>query len=261
MKLFVIKIGGNVIDREAALEAFLADFSKVDGACILVHGGGAVATRLGEKLGLTPHYHNGRRITDRETLEVVTMVYGGLVNKQIVARLQSLGVNAIGLTGADGNLLPATRRSPVPVDFGFVGDVKTETVNVELLNSLISQRMVPVLAPLTHDKGTMLNTNADTIAASVAITLSGRFDVRLVYCFEKRGVLSDVNNPASVIQNINSERYRQLLSEGVLHDGILPKLENAFDAISRGVKEVLIGDAADLLTNTGAETTGTLITR
>jgi len=261
MKLFVIKIGGNVIDREAALEAFLADFSKVDGACILVHGGGAVATRLGEKLGLTPHYHNGRRITDRETLEVVTMVYGGLVNKQIVARLQSLGVNAIGLTGADGNLLPATRRSPVPVDFGFVGDVKTETVNVELLNSLISQRMVPVLAPLTHDKGTMLNTNADTIAASVAIALSGRFDVRLVYCFEKRGVLSDVNNPASVIQNINSERYRQLLSDGVLHDGILPKLENAFDAISRGVKEVLIGDAADLLTNTGAETTGTLITR
>ena len=189
------------------------------------------------------------------------MVYGGLINKQMTARLQALGVNAIGLTGADGNLLPATRRNPVPVDFGYVGDVKTGAVNVRLLQSLLEQQAVPVLAPLTHSEGTMLNTNADTIAASVAIALSTLYEVRLVYCFEKTGVLADVNNPNSVIRNINTQRYRELLEAGALHDGILPKLENAFDAISKGVQEVLIGDAKDLITNTGPVTTGTLITR
>ena len=261
MKLFVIKIGGNVLDNAQALGKFLDDFAAVDGARILVHGGGAIATRIGEKLGLTPHYHNGRRITDAETLDLVTMVYGGLVNKQLVARLQTLGVNAIGLTGADGDLLPATKRKAAPVDFGFVGDVRMEAVNVPLLNALLSLKAVPVLAPLTHGEGSMLNTNADTIAASVAIALSKTFDVRLVYCFEKTGVLEDVNRPDSVIHSMNMARYRKLLEAGALHDGILPKLENAFDAISKGVSEVLIGDAADLRTNTGAVTTGTLITR
>ncbi|MFM7328700.1 MAG: acetylglutamate kinase [Bacteroidota bacterium] len=261
MKLFVIKIGGNVLDNPAALERFLSDFAAIDGARILIHGGGAIATRIGEKLGLKPQYHNGRRITDTETLDLVTMVYGGLVNKQLVARLQALGVNAIGLTGADGNLFPATKRKPEPVNFGFVGDVRTDAVNVQLLGTLLSGSAVPVLAPLTHEAGTMLNTNADTIAASVAIALSNSYDVRLVYCFEKTGVLEDVSKPDSVIRSMTKARYQQLLTAGALHDGILPKLENAFDAISKGVKEVLIGDAADLRTNTGAVTTGTLITQ
>ena len=261
MKLFIIKIGGNVLDNPQALEGFLTNFAALDGARILIHGGGAIASRIGEKLGLKPQYHNGRRITDTETLDLVTMVYGGLVNKQLVARLQALGVNAIGLTGADGNLLPATKRSPIPVDFGAVGDVQAGSVNTRLLQSLLSVSAVPVLAPLTHEAGSMLNTNADTIAASVAIALSGSFEVRLVYCFEKTGVLEDVDRPDSVIRAMNVARYQQLLKAGALHDGILPKLENAFDALSKGVHEVLIGDAADLMNNTGPVTVGTLITR
>ncbi len=203
---------------------------------------------------------NGRRITDAETLDLVTMVYGGLINKKIIARLQQLGSNAMGVTGADGNLLSATKRKPGTVDYGFVGDLTPASVNHELLNLLLNNRIIPVFAPLTHADGTMLNTNADTIASTVAVAMSKHFNVRLMYCFEKAGVLEDVNNPESVIKKINQEKYASLLKAGVLHDGILPKLENAFDAIRAGVREVLIGDADHLEKNTSAETTGTLIT-
>lgn len=259
-RLFVIKIGGNVIDRESYLQDFLIQFSKIQGKKILVHGGGSIATRIGDGLGIQSKYHQGRRITDKETLDLVTMVYGGLVNKQIVAQLQPLGVNAIGLTGADGNVIRAAKRPATEIDFGLVGDLNNDSVNRTFLFSLLEQDLVPVLAPLTHGSGTILNTNADTIAQAVAVALSGRHDVRLIYCFDKRGVLRDVNQPDSVITKLDGNEYKKLLFEGVLHDGILPKLENAFEAIGQGVKEVLIGDAENLLKNTTSDTLGTLVT-
>jgi acetylglutamate kinase len=259
-RLFVIKIGGNVIDRIEALDIFLTRFSKIQEPKILIHGGGAIATRIGEKLQIKSNYVNGRRITDAETLDLVTMVYGGLINKKIVARLQQLGSNAMGVTGADGNLLNATKRKPGTVDYGFVGDLTNESVNQEFLCLLLNNNIIPVFAPLTHTDGTMLNTNADTIASTIAVAMSNHFNVRLIYCFEKAGVLEDVNDPTSVITKLDQKKYANLLNAGVLHDGILPKLENAFEAIRSGVKEVLIGDAEHLEKNTSAETTGTLIT-
>lgn len=259
-RLFVIKIGGNVIDRQESLQDFLKQFSKIQGKKILIHGGGSIASRIGDALGIPSHYHKGRRITDKETLDLVTMVYGGLVNKQMVAQLQQLGVNAIGLTGADGNIIRATKRPANEIDFGFVGDLNEDSVNRTLLFSLLEQEVVPVLAPLTHGNGTILNTNADTIAQAVAVALSGRHDVRLIYCFDKTGVLRDVNQSDSVITKLNNLEYQNLLAAGALHDGILPKLENAFEAIGQGVREVLIGDAENLLKNTTSDTIGTLIT-
>jgi acetylglutamate kinase len=234
----------------------------------LIHGGGKIATKIGEQLGIESKYINGRRITDEATIDLVTMVYGGLVNKKIIAQLQSLNCNAIGLTGADGNLIPAAKRpvqySPsgdgTGIDYGFAGDVKTESINAELLNGLLQQNITPVIAPLTHDgKGQILNTNADTIASSLAIALSALYDVRLVYCFEKKGILTDVNDDDSVIDLITKDRYRQLLDEKKLFDGIIPKIDNAFAAIANGVKEVLIGHADDLLQNLTETTKGTLI--
>jgi acetylglutamate kinase len=260
-KLFVIKIGGNVIDSEEALQSFLKDFAAVEGKKILVHGGGKIATRIGDKLGIQSNYINGRRITDDATIDVVTMVYGGLVNKKIVAQLQALKANAIGLTGADGNIIPAVKRPVKEVDFGWVGDVQSSQLKVESLNVLLQGGFVPVFAPLTHDEqGHILNTNADTIASSLAVALSSYYDVRLIYCFEKKGVLENVEDEHSVITLINKEKYNQLIAEQKLFAGIIPKIDNAFDAIKAGVKEVLIGDARDLLTNVGANTTGTLIT-
>lgn len=258
--VYVIKIGGNVLDNPAALSSFLADFSSIQHPKILVHGGGKIATGIGEKLGIVPQYLNGRRITDAQTLDVVTMVYGGLVNKQVVAQLQHLGCNALGLTGADGNIIHAKKRPVKEVDYGFVGDIKPHDVHVELLDLLLSKDIVPVFAPLTHADGNMLNTNADTIASVLAIALGARHDVRLIYCFEKKGILMDVNDPSSVIRHLPRPAYEQLLPTGVFFEGILPKLENAFSAIGQGVKEVLIGDAKDIVKNTGSETEGTLIT-
>lgn len=260
-KLFVIKIGGNVLDDSSFLSSFLADFASIKGNRILVHGGGKIATRLGDRLGIKSRYTQGRRITDAETLDLVTMVYGGLVNKQLVARLQQLKCNALGVTGADGNLIRAVRRPVKNVDFGFVGDVDPQDVNRSLLQTLLMQKTVPVFAALTHAEGTILNTNADTIASTLAIAMSALYDVRLIYCFEKKGVLMDVNHGESIIPHLRESRYRQLLSEHVLADGILPKLENAFASIHQGVHEVLIGDARDLIPNTGVKTVGTLITR
>ncbi|MEE6187191.1 acetylglutamate kinase [Niabella sp. A18] len=265
--LFVIKIGGNVIDNETALAAFLKDFAAVNAPKILVHGGGKIATKIGEQLGIESKYINGRRITDDNTIDVVTMVYGGLVNKKIVAQLQALRTNAIGLTGADANIIPATKR-PVkiindsPVDFGWVGDIDVQQLQADNLKHLLEKGFTPVFAPLTHDEqGHILNTNADTIASAIAVSLSQFYKVRLIYCFEKKGVLEDVNDDNSVIRNINKEKYQQLLNENKLFEGILPKIDNAFAAIDAGVSEVLIGDAKDLIKNTTTSTEGTLITQ
>lgn len=259
-KLFIIKIGGNVLDNAEALHSFLFDFASIKERKILVHGGGKIATRLGDQLGIESKYINGRRITDAATLDLVTMVYGGLVNKQIVAQLQELNCNAWGGTGADGNMIKATKRPVRDIDYGFVGDVTAEGVNRELLSVLLNQGVTPVFAPLTHADGRMLNTNADTIASVLAVSLSVNFDIRLIYCFEKKGVLRDINQLESVIHHLPKPLYKELLSQKIFADGILPKLENAYAAIDAGVKEVLIGEASDLVKNTGIKTEGTLIT-
>lgn len=259
-KLFIIKIGGNVLDKQEALNKFLDDFASINHSKILIHGGGKIATKLGEQLGIESRYVNGRRITDEATLDLVTMVYGGLVNKQLVAKLQDKGCNAIGLTGADGNAIKAIKRPVKDIDYGFVGDIKSEDVKVSLIDTLLKEETVPVFAPLTHTKGVMLNTNADTIASALAVALSSEYDVRLIYCFEKKGVLMDVNNDDSVITHLPERRYQELLTQHVLADGILPKLENAFASIHQGVREVLIGDANDLTRNITDKTAGTLIT-
>lgn len=259
-KLFIIKIGGNVLDNPDSLEKFLSDFSSIKEPKILIHGGGKIATKIGNELGIESNYINGRRITDAPTLDLVTMVYGGLVNKQIVASLQKIGCNALGLTGADGNMIKAAKRPVKEVDYGFVGDINQDSVNTSLLYFLLKQNTVPVFAPLTHSDGKMLNTNADTIASVLAVAMSKHFDVRLIFCFEKKGVLKDVNDLSSVINHLPKKMYEDLLGKKAFVEGILPKLENAFAAIHAGVKEVLIGEAGDLVKNTGKETEGTLIT-
>lgn len=260
-KLLVIKIGGNVVDDDLALASFLTDFAAIQTPKILIHGGGKVATKLGEQLGIPSTYVKGRRLTDAPTRDLVTMVYGGLINKQIVARLQQLHCNALGVTGADGNLIKAVRRPVRDVDYGFVGDITPERVNSALLYFLLKQNVIPVFAPLTHADGSMLNTNADTIASVLAIALSKHFDVRLIFCFEKKGVYRDVADEQSVIRHLDMPLYEHLLRQGSFADGILPKLENAFAAIQKGVKEVLIGDAVNLIKNTGPDTEGTLLVR
>lgn len=260
-QVFVIKIGGSVIDDPNALERFLADFAAIGGRKILVHGGGKIATRIGDQLGIVSNYTDGRRITDDATIDLVTMVYGGLVNKKIVASLQSIHCNALGITGADGNLLPADKRAVKTIDFGWVGDVRDADIPVDRWQQLLDNQFIPVLAPLTHDgAGHILNTNADTMAASIAVALSKKYRVRLLYCFEKKGVLESVADDNSVIPSINREQYTQLKATQKLFAGILPKIDNAFAAIEAGVAEVLIGHADDLLQNTGPTTTGTLIT-
>jgi acetylglutamate kinase len=261
-KLFVIKIGGNVIDDESSLQSFLKFFSEIKAAKILVHGGGKIATKIGDKLGIQSNYINGRRITDEATIDLVTMVYGGLVNKKVVAKLQALNCNAIGLTGADANIIPAIKR-PITkegIDFGFVGDINNGQLAMDNLQLFLKLGLTPIFAPLTHDgNGQMLNTNADTIASALATGLSKNYDVRLIYCFEKKGVLENVDDENSVINLITKEKYQQLLQEKKLFDGILPKIDNAFVAIDSGVKEVLIGDAKDLIQNTTDKVNGTLI--
>ena len=241
-KLTIIKVGGKIVEEEATLRKLLQDFSALEGYKILVHGGGRSATKIASQLGIESQMVEGRRITDAETLKVVTMVYGGLVNKNIVAGLQSLNVNALGLTGADMNLIRSEKRPVTTVDYGSVGDVKE--VNATLLVSLIKQGIVPVLAPLTHDKeGNMLNTNADTIAGETAKALATSFDVTLVYCFEKKGVLRDENDDNTLIPLINRNTFTQLVTEGIIQGGMIPKLENSFQAIEAGVKEVIITKA------------------
>jgi acetylglutamate kinase len=259
-QLFVIKIGGNVIDDDGDLSAFLKDFAAVKARKILIHGGGKIATKIGDQLGIESKYTNGRRITDADTIDLVTMVYGGLVNKKIVAKLQSLQCNAIGLTGADANIIPASKRPVKEIDYGFVGDIAIEELGFANLSLFLMSNLTPIIAPLTHDgTGQILNTNADTIASSIAVAMSLIYDVRLIYCFEKKGVLENVADENSAIKLITKDIYTDLKERHKLFDGILPKIDNAFAAIDNGVKEVLIGHADDLLQNTTAQTNGTLI--
>lgn len=241
MKIEVIKIGGNVIDDEAALDEFLQAFAKKTGWKVLVHGGGKLATRLASQLGIETQMIDGRRVTDDQTIDLVTMVYGGLTNKQLVARLNALGCPAIGLSGADGNVMQSVLRKKEPIDYGWVGDPDTSLVNVSLLMSLLEQGLTPVFCALTHDgQGHLLNTNADTIASTAAVALATKAEVTLTYCFEQPGVLRDVNDPASVIPVITPDLFEQLKADGTVSKGMLPKLHNAFEALKKGVKEVRI---------------------
>lgn len=244
-KLHIIKIGGNVIDDESKLSSFLRDFAVIGGIRILVHGGGKLATRLAEKLGIEQQMVEGRRITDAETLKIVTMVYAGYINKNIVAQLQASGCNAIGLSGADGNAIQAHKRNNAPRDYGFAGDV--DTVNAEFLSALLEEGVTPVLSPITHDKnGQLLNTNADTIAQETAKALAAHYDVSLVYTFEKNGVLENVDDEHSVIKRIDPISYNRLKAENVINAGMIPKLDNAFTALAAGVRQVIIGKSDDL---------------
>lgn len=244
----IIKIGGNIVDKPEALQYFLNNLQKYEGPKVLIHGGGAIATQLSKDLGIEVKMHNGRRITDEATLKLVTMVYAGLINKQIVASLQKIGCNALGLSGADGDSVPATKRVTTTIDWGYVGDVDPKKINVSLLHSLLAKGITPVFCAITHDgNGSLLNTNADTMASSIAIALAPEYYVRLIYCFEKDGVLSDPKDNTSVIPLITQNSYRQLLDEGKVVDGMIPKLDNAFKALREGVAEVIIKHADNLL--------------
>ncbi|MDR0866488.1 MAG: acetylglutamate kinase [Candidatus Symbiothrix sp.] len=244
-QLTIVKVGGKIIEEPESLKTFLKDFSLIAGNKILVHGGGRSATQLAEKLGIENQMIDGRRITDEETLKVITMVYAGWINKNIVAQMQALNLDAIGLTGADLNLILSDKRPVKEVDYGYVGDVKE--INAPVLNELLEQNYVPVLAPVTHDgKGQLLNTNADTIAAETAKALVYDFNVRLIYCFEKKGVLRDENDENSVIKSIHKEEFEQYKADGTIQGGMIPKLENAFKAIASGVKEVIITQATNI---------------
>jgi acetylglutamate kinase len=250
--LTVVKVGGKIVEESQSLKQLLSDFSKIDGYKVLVHGGGRSATAMAARLGIESKMVNGRRITDEETLKVVTMVYGGLVNKQIVAGLQAIGINALGLTGADMNYMCSEKRPIKDVDYGFVGDVKE--VNADLLADLIGKGIVPVLAPLTHDKaGNLLNTNADTIAGEAAKALSKHFEVTLMYCFEKKGVLMSETNDDSVISSLTPALFLQYVNDGIIQGGMIPKLENAFEALNDGVKQVVITRADKIHTEEGTK--------
>ena len=250
--LTVVKIGGNIVDKPEALQLFLHDFQRMEGPKVLIHGGGILASQLSEKLGIAVTMQNGRRVTDAQTLRIVTMVYAGLVNKQIVAALQEAGCNAIGLSGADGNSVPAARRPAEPFDWGFVGDVTPDGINTALLNILFEQRLCPVFCAITHDThGSLLNTNADTMASSLARALARTYAVRLIYCFEKDGVLSDPCDEGSVIPLITPGIYRQLLERQIVAGGMIPKLDNAFAALADGVSEVIIKHARNLSNDKG----------
>lgn len=238
-KLTIIKVGGKIVEEEASLRQLLTDFSAIPGAKILVHGGGRSATKIAAQLGVETKMIGGRRVTDRQMLDIVTMVYGGLVNKNVVARLQAQGVNALGLTGADMNVIRSHKRPVKDVDYGFVGDV--DEVDGELLADLIRKGIVPVMAPLTHDgQGQLLNTNADTIAGETAKAMARFFDVTLMYCFEKKGVLRDADDDESVIPHINEAEFQRYVEDGTIQGGMIPKLENSFDALHAGVAKVVI---------------------
>ncbi len=244
-KLYIIKIGGNIIDDEKKLAAFLKEFASIDEHKILVHGGGKQATRLAEELKISQQVVEGRRITDAETLKVVTMVYAGLINKNIVAALQASNCNSMGLCGADGDTILAHKRKHPVMDYGFVGDV--DTINTSLITFLLEKNITPVFAPITHDQqGQLLNTNADTIAQELAKGLSGFFEVTLVYSFEKSGVLLDTNDDRTLVPEINPESYHQLKAGKKIFAGMIPKLDNAFTALNSGVKKVIIGKAEEL---------------
>ena len=245
-KLTIIKVGGAVVEDEAQLSQLLTDFSAIEGRKVLVHGGGRKATKMAERLGIETRMVNGRRITDAAMLEVVTMVYGGLVNKNLVARLQANGINALGLTGADANVIRSHRRSPVPVDYGYVGDV--DVADGSMLSRLVEAGITPVMSPLTHDGcGNILNTNADTIASETAKALASYYDVTLIFAFEKKGVLRNPDDDDSVIPTITRDSYEGYKADGTISGGMLPKIDNALAAVAAGVSRVIItrADAID----------------
>lgn len=248
--LKVVKIGGNVVDNPDGLKTFLNDFSKLDEPKILVHGGGKIASAISRTLGIEPVMLDGRRITDERTLEVVTMVYAGLINKKIVNKLNAYSCRAVGLSGADGLLILSRRRPAEPVDYGFVGDpVK---INTGLLEMLAQGGYTPIIAPITTDgEGTLLNTNADTVAQTIAVAMAGIIPVELIYCFEKPGVLRDTSDENSVISEINERAFEQLKADGTVGEGMLPKLENAFSAVRSGVSRVVICSAENVDGNSG----------
>jgi len=247
----IIKIGGNIIDDEHKLSAFIKNFASVPGKKILVHGGGKLATKLAGRLGVPQKLIDGRRITDEETLKIVTMVYAGYINKNIVAQLQANDCNAIGVCGADANLVPATKRNHPTIDYGFAGDVNSEVLggnrSIRSWQILLNNGLIPVIAPITHDtRGQLLNTNADTIAQEIGKALSSIYEVNLIYSFEKNGVLLDVNDESSVIPSLNEAYYHQLKKEQKIFAGMIPKLDNAFEALNNGVKKIIIGKAEAL---------------
>jgi acetylglutamate kinase len=244
-KLIIVKIGGNIIDDEKKLLSFLKDFAAIDAKKILIHGGGKLATRLAEQMSVQQQMVDGRRITDAETLKIVTMVYAGYINKNITAQLQNYDCNAVGITGVDGNAIVAHKRVHATMDYGYVGDV--DVVNSDFFQTLLEKNLTPVIAPITHDKkGQLLNTNADTIAQETAKALSAIYDIELIYSFEKNGVLLDVSNENSVIKKINAAYYSELKTEGKIFAGMIPKLDNAFSALNNGVKKVIIGKAEEI---------------
>ncbi|MFN0291644.1 acetylglutamate kinase [Pedobacter helvus] len=246
-KLTIIKIGGNVIDNSENLHHFLQDFTALEGPKILIHGGGKIATETSAAMGIEAKMIDGRRITDIDTLRVVTMVYAGLINKNMVAQLQAKGNNAIGLTGADGNIIKAKKRPVKAIDYGFVGDLEESSVSSTMLDSLLKAGLTPVLCAITHDGDTqLLNTNADTIASAVAVAMSSVYETHLVYCFEKKGVLKDVNDDATVVREIRASEFEGLKADGTVAGGMIPKLHNAFEAINKGVAAVYIGKADEL---------------
>lgn len=249
-RLTIIKVGGKVVENAQSLDTLLDQFKKISGYKLLIHGGGTAATEIATKLGIETKMVEGRRITDEAMLEVVTMVYGGLVNKKIVAGLQARNCNALGLTGADLGLIQAKKRAVKDIDYGFVGDV--EDVNSRELRLLINENVIPVIAPLTHDgNGQLLNTNADTIAAEIAAELASYFNVFLFYCFEKKGVLLDQNDETSLIYELDNALFQQYKEEGIISAGMIPKLENGFQAKRKGVKEVLITNFENIVTGRG----------
>lgn len=239
--LNIVKIGGNVVDNQGSLEMFLAIFNKIEGPKLLVHGGGILASEISAKFGVATIMKEGRRVTDAETLKVCIMVYAGWINKSIVASLQRIGCNSIGLSGADAASVPAKKRFPEPVDFGYVGDINPAEINSGFISSLLGRGITPVFCPITYDKnGALLNTNADTMASSIAVAMSYHYYTRLIYCFEKKGVLSDQNNEKSLIPIVNSEAYSRLKRDGIVSEGMIPKIDNAFYALKSGVSEVYI---------------------
>lgn len=250
----IIKIGGNIIDNAAALTQFLDQFSGLEGPKVLVHGGGKLATKLANQMQVKVNKVDGRRITDLATLDIITMIYAGKINKNIIAALQANSCNSIGFTGADGNTITSVKRPVKEIDYGFVGDVVE--VNIEVLEILLEQNITPVFCAITHDEnGQLLNTNADTIASEIAIGFANKFKTELYYCFEKEGVLQDVHNDDSVIENINTESYQELLNTNVIADGMLPKLNNCFHAINQNVDKVCIGKSEMLFQSQSKHTT------
>lgn len=255
MTVNIVKVGGGIVEKEDTLGQLLNDFALLQGPKILVHGGGRLATTLASQMGIETQMVDGRRVTDAQMLRIVTMTYAGLVNKQVVAQLQARGINALGLCGADCDILRSHRRSPLPIDYGFVGDI--DHCNAAALIALLEQGITPVVAPLTHDgQGQLLNTNADTIASAVATGLAAQADVTLTFCFELAGVLRDAHDESTVIPHITADSFAQLKADGIVQGGMIPKLENALNACQAGVKRVIITRADQL----SRPDTGTVVT-